>query len=366
MSANLVLNVLPRFPAHIRATDGLVVAIENAVDLVVKPDFGALVPVPAVTNPAMTYFQAWDKSIDYYQSISFQDFSDNLADQVLAGTLLALKNVTFAADQGVYFSNANTANAYALSAFVRGISGSSDATAFKTALTLSKSDVGLSNVDNTSDAGKPVSTAQQTAINLKANLASPTFTGDPKAPTPTAGDNDTSIATTAFVTAAIAAAPFGIKRSATVTASGAAIDFAVPTGAVRVGLTLNGISTTGTSTIIAQLGDAGGVETTGYASGGIHASNASAASVTPITNGYLMMIVNAATEAFSGSYVMDLVGSIADWVGSGVIQSDGTTRTTAGAGRKPLAPGPITTLRLTTANGTDTFDAGTVTAFWEF
>jgi DNA-binding protein YbaB len=37
--------------------------------------------------------------------------------------------------------------------------------------------VGLSNVDNTSDANKPVSTAQQTALNLKANLASPTFTG---------------------------------------------------------------------------------------------------------------------------------------------------------------------------------------------
>ena len=39
---------------------------------------------------------------------------------------------------------------------------------------------------------------------LKADLASPTFTGDPKAPTPTAGDNDTSIATTAFVTTAVA------------------------------------------------------------------------------------------------------------------------------------------------------------------
>lgn len=39
---------------------------------------------------------------------------------------------------------------------------------------------------------------------LKANVASPTFTGDPKAPTPAAGDNDTSIATTAFVTAALA------------------------------------------------------------------------------------------------------------------------------------------------------------------
>jgi hypothetical protein len=37
--------------------------------------------------------------------------------------------------------------------------------------------VGLGNVDNTSDASKPVSTAQQTALDLKANLATPTFTG---------------------------------------------------------------------------------------------------------------------------------------------------------------------------------------------
>lgn len=47
----------------------------------------------------------------------------------------------------------------------------------KTWQTNDKASVGLSNVDNTSDASKPVSTAQQTALNLKANLASPTFTG---------------------------------------------------------------------------------------------------------------------------------------------------------------------------------------------
>lgn len=46
--------------------------------------------------------------------------------------------------------------------------------------------------------------ADDTDLALKASLASPTFTGDPTAPTPTAGDNDTSIATTAFVTNALA------------------------------------------------------------------------------------------------------------------------------------------------------------------
>ena len=42
---------------------------------------------------------------------------------------------------------------------------------------LVKGDVGLGNVDNTADTAKPVSTAGQTALDLKANLASPTFTG---------------------------------------------------------------------------------------------------------------------------------------------------------------------------------------------
>lgn len=76
----------------------------------------------------------------------------------------------------------------------------------KTFQNLDKNAVGLPLVDNTSDASKPVSTAQQTALNLKADIASPSLTGDPKAPTPTVGDNDTSIATTGFVTGAIATA----------------------------------------------------------------------------------------------------------------------------------------------------------------
>lgn len=69
---------------------------------------------------------------------------------------------------------------------------------------VTKTQVGLGNVDNTSDANKPVSTATQTALNLKANLASPTFTGIPVAPTASVGTNSTQVATTAFVNAEIA------------------------------------------------------------------------------------------------------------------------------------------------------------------
>ena len=68
--------------------------------------------------------------------------------------------------------------------------------------------VGLGNVDNTADTAKPISTDQQTALDLKANIASPTFTGTPTLPTgtiattQTASNNSTAVATTAYVDAA--------------------------------------------------------------------------------------------------------------------------------------------------------------------
>lgn len=89
------------------------------------------------------------------------------------------------------------------------------------AVTLAKSDVGLGNADNTSDAGKPISTATQsaldgkaaavhghaiaevtslqTSLDAKAPLASPALTGTPTAPTQAQGNNSTRLATTAYV-----------------------------------------------------------------------------------------------------------------------------------------------------------------------
>ena len=71
-----------------------------------------------------------------------------------------------------------------------------------------KDQVGLGNVNNTSDANKPISTATQTALDLKANLASPSFTGNPLAPTQAyalgAADSSVKIASTAYVNNRIA------------------------------------------------------------------------------------------------------------------------------------------------------------------
>jgi hypothetical protein len=66
-----------------------------------------------------------------------------------------------------------------------------------------KTNLGLSNVNNTADADKPISTATQTALDLKSPLTSPSFTGIPLAPTAALGTNTTQLASTAFVQNAI-------------------------------------------------------------------------------------------------------------------------------------------------------------------
>lgn len=65
-----------------------------------------------------------------------------------------------------------------------------------------------------------------------APLASPTFTGNPTAPTATAGDNDTTIATTAFVTTAVAAVSSPWEESTSY-----ATDIVFSTGVVGIGVT---------------------------------------------------------------------------------------------------------------------------------
>ncbi len=76
-------------------------------------------------------------------------------------------------------------------------------------VTLTPADISLGNVDNTADVDKPISTATQTALDLKANLDSPELIGTPTAPTATAGDSSAQLATTAFVTSAVSSSVNG-------------------------------------------------------------------------------------------------------------------------------------------------------------
>lgn len=81
-----------------------------------------------------------------------------------------LSSVTPAANQLPYFNTATGATTTSLTAFGRSLIDDSNAATARTTL-------GLGNVDNTSDANKPISTATQSALDLKAPINSPTFTG---------------------------------------------------------------------------------------------------------------------------------------------------------------------------------------------
>lgn len=147
-------------------------------------------------------------------------------DDVVEGANLAAFPVTGETGKIYVALDTNKSYRWSGSTYVYITSGAVDSVAGKTGVvTLVKADVGLSNVDNTSDANKPVSTAQQTALNLKANIASPGLTGVPTAPTAAVSTNTTQIATTAYVMAEIAsdAAPIthvgsgGVEHAAVTT-----------------------------------------------------------------------------------------------------------------------------------------------------
>lgn len=106
-------------------------------------------------------------------------------------------------------------------------------------VSLVKGDVGLGNVDNTPDANKPVSTATQTALNLKADLASPALTGTPTAPTASTSDDSTRLATTAFVKAQAY-----LTGNESISVSGDASG----SGTTAISLTLASVGTAGTYT----------------------------------------------------------------------------------------------------------------------
>lgn len=124
-------------------------------------------------------------------------------------TQVGLGNVDNTSDVNKPVSSATTAAIVAAAAVVAGDLATHEAdTANPHGVT--KTQVGLGSVDNTADADKPVSSATQSALDLKAPLASPTFTGTPTVPTPDTSDNSTKIASTAFVVAKIAAVSSGV------------------------------------------------------------------------------------------------------------------------------------------------------------
>ena len=151
-------------------------------------------------------------------------------------------------------------------------------------------------------------------------------------------------------------------QTAVATTSGTSIDFTgIPAGVKRITVMGSGVSTNGTSNILVRLGDSGGIETTGYTGGWGNPSAQSASTV-----GFVVMD---STAANAYDFVMDLNlidVSIFSWMASGMcISSAANQSLRIMTGNKPLSA-VLDRISLTTAGGSNTFDAGKMNISWEF
>ena len=147
--------------------------------------------------------------------------------------------------------------------------------------------------------------------------------------------------------------------------SGTSIDFTgIPSWVRRITVMFNGVSISGTSTIQIQLGTSGGVQATGYNSNSVQLANGAGVSVLTSTTGFVNNASSAA-QAYSGQYILSLLDSSNGlWVLHGAVGVDGTATVMTNTGKKTLS-GTLDRLRITTVNGTDTFDAGTINIIYE-
>jgi hypothetical protein len=142
--------------------------------------------------------------------------------------------------------------------------------------------------------------------------------------------------------------------------SGTSIDFTgIPPWAKKITVQLAGVSTNGTSALLIQIGDSGGIENTGYSSGAQVSTT-----LVESTAGFLATHAQVAAQATHGSITLTLEDSANfTWISSGttLLSANGVITV---AGSKSLSAA-LDRVRLTTVNGTDTFDAGGVNIIYE-
>lgn len=138
------------------------------------------------------------------------------------------------------------------------------------------------------------------------------------------------------------------------TTSGTTIDISISAGVKRFTITGTGVSTSGTSNRVAQLGDSGGVETSGY-TGALSRDNGGSAT---FSSSFILEQESNASSITNFTLIFTLANeSNNTWHVSGVVSDTVSNSNYMLEGYKSLSA-ELTTVRLTTANGTDTFDAG--------
>jgi hypothetical protein len=155
-----------------------------------------------------------------------------------------------------------------------------------------------------------------------------------------------------------------VSGTAVASTSGTSIDFTgIPSWAKRITVMFDGVSTSGASVVQVQIGDSGGAETSGY----LGATTFFSASGIVTTNGTTGFTLNnggdAAANLRHGSLIItNVTGNT--WSCIGNIGLSGLTRASIVGYSKALSD-TLDRIRITTVNGTDTFDAGSINILYE-
>lgn len=154
-----------------------------------------------------------------------------------------------------------------------------------------------------------------------------------------------------------------VAGTAVASTSGTSISFTgIPAGVKRITVMFNGVSTSGTSHMLVQIGS-GSTTSTGYVSTGFASSNNVSPAVTSATAGFLLYNDNAGDIRSGTLTISNITGNT--WVENHTMSSV-AARAIAFMGGGTLAlSGVLDRVVITTANGTDTFDAGSINILYE-
>jgi hypothetical protein len=151
--------------------------------------------------------------------------------------------------------------------------------------------------------------------------------------------------------------------------SGTSIDFTgIPSWVKRITVMFQGVSTSGTSPLQMQIG-AGSIVNTGYVgtAGGV-GNTGNVMTVISFTAGFgVVHAFTAADQVCSGSIVLTLLNAATGlWSSFGVISlAPGSFTGISSSGGSKTLSGTLDRVRITTVNGTDTFDAGSINILYE-
>ena len=156
-----------------------------------------------------------------------------------------------------------------------------------------------------------------------------------------------------------------ILGTQTASTSGTAVTFtSIPSGVRRITMMLSGVSTSGTNNLMIQIGDSGGLETSGYLGSASTITTATPATGN-FTSGFGCTATTIAGMIIHGQAILTLMNSSTNtWACSFIGGHSNAATISFGAGVKSTSA-ELDRISITTVGGTDTFDAGAINISYE-